>query len=83
MELAQQQAAFQSRAERAATLGARDDALYRPHAELEVATFRATAEICSLARARETKLQEWTEAQRLRAQAEDALRKATQAHHWG
>ena len=51
VELAEQRAAVQSRAEMAATLGARGEALNRSLAELEVANFRATAEINSLARA--------------------------------
>ena len=79
VELAEQRAAFQSRAEMAATLGARDDALNRSHAELEVANFRASAEINSLARARYAEQQERTEAQRLREQAEEAARVAAAA----
>jgi hypothetical protein len=79
VELAEQRAAVQSRAEMAATLGARGEALIRSLAELEVANFRATAEINSLARAREAELQVRTEAQRLREQAEDAARVAAAA----
>jgi hypothetical protein len=79
VELAEQRAAVQSRAELVATLGARGEALNRSLAELEVANSRATAEINSLARAREAELQVRTEAQRLREQAEDAARVAAAA----
>ena len=79
VELAEQRAAFQSRAELAAAFGAREDALNRSHAELEVANFRASAEINSLTRARQAELSERTEAQRLREQAEEAARTAIAA----
>jgi hypothetical protein len=64
----------------AATLGARNDALHRSHAEREVATFSFTAETSSLARSREIELQERGEAQRLRSQTEEAIRMASEAH---
>ena len=79
VEVAEQRAACQSRAELAATLGARGDALHRSHAELEMANFRASAEINSLDRARNAELHERAEAQRLRAQADEASRVAAAA----
>ena len=63
----------------AATLGARDDALYRSRAGLEMANSRASAEINSLARAKEAEAQERVEALRHRAQAEEAARVAAAA----
>ena len=53
--------------------------IHRSRAELEVANFRTSAEVNSLARARETEFQERTEAQRLREQAEEATRMAATA----
>ena len=79
VELAEQRAAYQTRAEMTATLGARDDALYRSRAELEMANSRASAEVHSLTRAKEAELQERAEAQRHREQAEEAARMAVVA----
>jgi hypothetical protein len=79
VELAEQRAAVQTRAEMTATLGARDDAFYRSRAELEMANSRASAEIHSLARAKEAEVQERVEAQRHREQAEEAARMAVAA----
>ena len=62
VELTEQRAAVQTRAEMAATLGARDDALYRSRAELEMANSGASAEINSLARAKELEAHERVEA---------------------
>ena len=79
VELTEQRAAVQTRAEMAATLGARDDALYRSRAELEMANSRASAEINSLAPAKEAEAHERVEALRHREQAEEAARVAATA----
>ena len=60
--------------EMAASLGAREQALHRAQAELEVANIRTIAEMHSLARAREAEQRETAEAQRHREAAAEALR---------
>ena len=72
IELAQHRADISTRAEMSASLGARDQALNRTHAELEVATFRASAEMHRLSRAREAEVREYADAQRHREAATEA-----------
>jgi hypothetical protein len=79
VEFAEQRAAIQSRMEMAAHLGARDIALDRSRAELEMVNSRASAEIHSLAQARNAEHEVRVEAQRLRDEAAEAARMATSA----
>ena len=79
VEFAEQMAAFQTRAEMNAAMGARGEALIRSRVELEMANSRTSAEISSLARAKEAEQQERTEAQRHRERAEEATRMAATA----
>ena len=79
-EFTQQQAAIRSREEMVAGMGAREDALNRTRAELEMSHFRTIAEMQSLARARDAEHRERAEAQSHREQAMEAERMASKAH---
>ena len=79
VELAQQHAANHARAEMVASLGAREQALSRAQAEVEVANFRAIAEMQCFARAREAEQREAADALRLCETATEAMRMASVA----
>ena len=75
IELEQHRADISTRAVMPASLGARDHALDRTRAELDVATYRAFAEMHSPSRAREAEAREYADAQRHREAATDAAKK--------
>jgi hypothetical protein len=79
IELAEQRAVLQSRMEMTAQVGARDMALDRSRAELEMANSGASAEIYSLTQVRMAENEVRIEAQRLRDEAADAARMASSA----
>jgi hypothetical protein len=78
-EIAQQQATIRAREDMVAGLGAREDALNRTRAELEMANVTTTAEMHCLARARDAEHRERADALRHREQALEAERTVPKA----